>query len=234
MIKRDLSPLGMGLQYAGDKSAQRAIIVFQEAFGVNDHIRDVTERFAHNGFFAVAPEIFHRDGSIEVAYDNFQAAMGALGNLSKDGLTSDITETANYLGSLGFGPANIGVVGYCMGGGLSLYTNTLGLVGAAISFYGGGVATGRFGLPSLIELAPTLKAPWLGLYGDLDQGIPVDQVESLRQAARESSVHTEIVRYPNAQHGFHCDVRDGSYNAEDAADAATRTYEFLSTHLVDS
>ena len=231
MIVRTVLSNGLGLQCAGSIESERAIIVLQEAFGVNDHIREVTERFAQHGYYAVAPELFHRDGSPEVAYDNFQDAMGAMGHLNADGFDEDLKLTAAHLSELGFSASSIGVVGYCMGGTVSLYADTLGIVGAAVTFYGGGVATGRFGLAPLVELASELKAPWLGLYGDVDQGIPIEQVEALRVSAARAHVVTEIVRYSDAQHGFHCDGRAQVFNPPAAADAAQRTYEFLEAHL---
>ncbi|MHB8452253.1 MAG: dienelactone hydrolase family protein, partial [Mycobacteriales bacterium] len=98
------------------------------------------------------------------------------------------------------------------------------------TFYGGGVSAGRFGLPSLVDMAPGLKTPWLGLYGDLDQGIPVEQVESLRDAIAKAPVPTEIVRYPEAGHGFHCDARD-SYHQPSAGDAWQRTLDWFTGGL---
>ena len=84
------------------------------------------------------------------------------------------------------------------------YAATLRASGAAVTFYGGGVAEGRFGLPSLLDQAPNLQTPWLGLFGDLDQGIPVADVEKLREATDTVKVPTEIVRYTDADHGFNC------------------------------
>ena len=222
---------GVPVQIAGEHSAKRAVIVIQEAFGVNDHIREVTDRFGAAGYFAVAPELFHRDGSPEIAYDDFKSAMAPMGNLAATNIESDIRATLAYLASLGFQSENIGIVGYCMGGTVALAIDTLDLVGAAVTFYGGGVTTGRFGFAPLVELATQLRAPWLGLYGDLDQGIPVEQVEQLREAAARSSVASEIVRYGDAEHGFHCDQRPGSYNEVAAKDAATRTYGFFDANL---
>ncbi len=224
---------GLPIYTRGSDSSSRAVIVIQEAFGVNDHILDVTQRFADHGYFAVAPVLFHRDGSITAPYDDFQQAMAALGNLTRDGLTDDVVATAQFLNSKGFAAPNIGIVGYCMGGGIALYADTLGVVGAAVSFYGGGVQNGRFGLPSLIELAPELKSPWLGLYGDLDQGIPVEQVEALREAAATSLTSTDIIRYADGAHGFHCNEREAVYNPVAAADAAQRTYDFFAANLTD-
>lgn len=220
------------IHVAGSPTSRRAVIVLQEAFGVNDHIRDVTERFGAHGFYAVAPELFHRAGSPELAYDQFPDAMAALGTLSAAGLTADLEASASYLVARGYPTASIGVVGYCMGGSVAFYAATLGIVGAAASFYGGGVATGRFGLSSLLELAPHLTCAWLGLYGDLDKGIPVEQVENLREATSANAQSTEIVRYADAEHGFHCDGRPAVFNAVAAADAAARTYAFFDEHLV--
>lgn len=231
MITRHLTPNATPLQTAGDPSVAHAVIVLQEAFGVNDHIRDVTERFAEAGYYAVAPELFHRTGSQEVAYDNFPDAMAAMAELNKDGLTQDLLETSTFLQEAGFPVASTAIVGFCMGGSVSFYAATLGIVGAAASFYGGGVATGRFGLPSLLELAPQLSSAWIGLYGDLDKGIPIDQVEELRTAVATTDRVSELVRYPDADHGFHCDGRPAVYNADAAKDAYRRTLDFFAAHL---
>jgi len=225
-------PAGFPLYASGTTDSPRAIIVLQEAFGVNGHIRGVADRFADEGFLAVAPQLFHRDGSPEIPYDDFASAMPFMANLTKQGITNDLSATTDFLTSLGFHAPNIAAVGYCMGGTVSFFAATLGTIGAAASFYGGGVATGRFGLPPLLDLAAELACPWLGLYGDLDQSIPVDQVEALRDATRASSVTTEIVRYPEGQHGFHCDARPGAYNEAAALDAHARTLAFFAEHLV--
>jgi len=224
---------GFPVYAAGSTDAPRAVIVIQEAFGVNDHIRQVVDRFADAGDFAVAPALFHRDGSPEISYDDFPEAMKYMANLTRDGITNDLNATTDFLATLGYHAANIGVVGYCMGGSVSFYAATLGSVGAAATFYGGGIENGRFGLPPLLELAKELTCPWLGLYGDLDQGIPVEQVEELRAATATSSFHTEIVRYADAQHGFHCDARPAAYNRAAAEDAAQCTLDFFDEELSD-
>ena len=96
-----------------------------------------------------------------------------------------------------------------------------------------GIAQGRFGVASQLELAPELQAPWLGLYGDEDQGIPVDEVEALRTAVAAAKVETEIVRYPDAGHGFNCDMRD-SYHEPSAVDAWRRALEWFERHLASA
>jgi carboxymethylenebutenolidase len=118
-----------------------------------------------------------------------------------------------------------------MGGSVTFFAATSRAIGAAVTFYGGGVDQGRFGLPSLIEQAPNLKTPWLGLYGDLDKGIPTEEVERLREAVSSAPVATEIVRYADADHGFNCNDRASVFNATAAADAWQRTLAWFDTHL---
>jgi carboxymethylenebutenolidase len=228
---RHILSTGLPVNEAGNKDSPLAIIVLQEAFGVNDHIRDVTDRFATEGYFAVAPELFHRENSPEVAYDDFPSALSALGALSRDDLGSDLSDTSNYLQSLGFAPSNTAIVGYCMGGTVATFANTLGLVGASASFYGGGVSAGRFGLPSMIDMVRDLTAPWIGLYGQLDKGIPHEQVEALSSALSHSSHATILHYYPEADHGFHSDDRHPVYNKAVATAAARETLDFFAQHL---
>ena len=231
MTTRTVTDNGTPLQVFGSPDAPRGLIVLQEAFGITDHIREVSQRFADQGYYVVAPELFHRVGSPEFDYDDYASVAPAMATLNPDGLAEDLTGAATFLNVAGYPNASIGVVGYCMGGSVAFYADTLGLVGAASTFYGGGVATGRFGLAPLVELAASLRAPWLGLYGDLDQGIPPEDVEALRTAAAGSPVATEIVRYPNANHGFNCDARPAAYNADAAADATQRTLDFFAANL---
>jgi carboxymethylenebutenolidase len=210
--------------------ARGAVVVFQEGFGLNSHIREITRRLADAGWRAVAPALFHRQGSPVLAYDDLTSVGPVMQELTAGGITTDVVSTLDYLDTAGFPPARTGVVGFCMGGSVSFYAGTLRPLGAAVTFYGGGVSEGRFGLPSLIELAPSLATPWLGLYGDRDAGIPVESVENLRLAAARAPVPTELVRYAEADHGFNCDERS-SYAPDAAADAWRRTLAFFDQHL---
>ena len=227
------APAGFPVYASGSTDAARAVIVVQEAFGVNDHIRGVADRLADEGYLAVAPQLFHRDGSPEIAYDDYASAVPLMANLTKQGLTNDLNATTDFLATLGFHAPNIAAIGFCMGGTVSFFAATLGTVGAAASFYGGGVATGRFGLAPLIELSTDLQCPWIGLYGDLDLSIAVEDVEALRQATDALSVATQIVRYREAKHGFHCDARPDSFNEAAAIDARARALAFFAQHLCD-
>jgi carboxymethylenebutenolidase len=212
-------------------AAKGGIVVVQEAFGVTSHIQEIARRLADAGWHAVAPAFFHRQGSPVLAYDDFAAVMPIMKELTAEGITTDLTAALDHLAAAGFAAPQSGVVGFCMGGSVTFYAATLRALGGAVTFYGGGVAEGRFGLPSLIDLAPALQTPWLGLYGDIDQGIPVADVEQLRTATAATSVPTEIVRYPDADHGFNCNDRPAVFNAPAAADAWSRTLDWFEQHL---
>ena len=210
--------------------ARGAVIVVQEAFGVNDHIRDVASRFADAGFLAVAPRLFHRSGDPELGYEDMTEVMPYIMQLQADEIEADLEATLAYLGGLGFEPSRVAVVGFCMGGSISFVAACYWKLGAAVTFYGGGVAQSRFGFAPLFDLAPTLQTPWLGIFGDLDASIPIVEVQGLESAVAKTAAPTEVVRYPDANHGFHCDARD-SYHEPSAKDAWQRTLAFLETHI---
>lgn len=211
--------------------APAAVIVIQEAYGVTDHIKDVTDRFAKAGYLAVAPSLFHRTGSPVLDYADRDGAMALLPTLTDEGLTADVQDTLLLLASEGFDADRVAIVGFCMGGTVSFVVGARIAMLAAVTFYGGGITQGRFGMPSMLELAPIRRSPWLGLFGDLDQGIPAEQVEALRAATAEGPVPAEIVRYPNGKHGFHCDDRPAVFDRDSAADAWARTLAFIAAAL---
>lgn len=214
-----------------DGTARGAVVVLQEAFGVNEHIEDVTRRCAAAGYRAVAPHLFHRSGDPVLDYGNLEKIRPHMLALSEGGLLTDLDASLGYLADVGFAARRVGVVGFCMGGSVTFLAAARRALGAAVTFYGGGVVEGRFGMPSLAELAPGLQTPWLGLFGDDDQGIPVAHVETLREAAERAAVPTEIVRYAGAGHGFHCDARPDSYNAAAATDGWARTLAWFEAHI---
>jgi carboxymethylenebutenolidase len=211
-------------------AARGAVIVVQEAFGVTDHIEDVCRRFADAGYRAVAPHLFHRSGDPVIGYDEMDKVIPHIMELKADDLLADLDATIDRLGEAGFEPAQIGIVGFCMGGSVVFLAAARRSLGAGVTFYGGGVSQGRFGMPPLVELATELKTPWLGLFGDADQSIPVADVEALRAAVAGARVPAEIVRYPGADHGFHCDARS-SYHEASAKDGWKRTLDWFGSHL---
>src|SRR5215475_2432537 len=217
---------------APEAKATGSVIVIQEAFGVNDYIRDVTGRFAAAGFRAVAPTMFHRAGGGTAPYDDFSKVMPLFQGVTDDGIVADVDATVGHLRRAGFDDRHIGIVGFCFGGRVTFLAATRRRLGAAVGFYGGGIVTKRLPLfEPLIDDADKLSTPWLGLFGDEDSGIPVADVEQLRATLdRETRTAHEIVRYPGAEHGFHCDVRP-SYNDTAARDGWRRTLDWLRRHL---
>jgi carboxymethylenebutenolidase len=206
--------------------------VLQEAFGVNPHIEDVTRRLAGAGYHAVAPHLFHRTGSPAIAYDDVSSVMPHIEALTNEGLIADVETTIAYLQKAGWEADQIAVVGFCMGGRSSfLVAGTLAL-GAAVGFYGAGIVTARrANVGSLLGLVPEMSTPWLGLFGDADRSIPIEDVERLRaELGARAPVDTAVARYAEADHGFHCDARS-SYSAEAAGDAWRRTLEWFDAHL---
>jgi carboxymethylenebutenolidase len=212
-------------------AARGGIVVVQEAFGVTAHLQGVCRRLAEAGYTAVAPALFHRVGSPVLDYGDFEAVRPAMMSLTAGGIETDLDAAFAELTNRGFGSARTGIVGFCMGGTVAMFAATQWPLGAAVTFYGGGVAQGRFGFPSLLDIAAELRSPWLGLYGDRDQGIPVDEVEALRRVVAAAQVPTEIVRYPEAGHGFNCDDRPDAFHEPSATDAWRRTLAWFDEHL---
>jgi len=190
--------------------ARGAIVIVQEAFGVNPYIEDVTRRAAAAGYHAVAPDLFHRSGPGSVVeYGKFELVMQYFQDLgSDDAILVDFDAALAHLRAAGFENGRIGTVGFCFGGRVSFLVALRHALGASVGLYGGGIVNARFPqFPALVGEVASLQTPWLGLFGDQDGSIPVDDVEQLRDALRRAPVETEIVRYPDAGHGFHCDQR---------------------------
>ena len=224
-------PMDLYEAHAGRIEPKGAVIVVQEAFGVNDHIQDVTRRFAAAGYHAVAPAFFHRAGGGTAPYDDFAQVMPLFEDMSDDGILADVDATIAHLEAEGFDRPRIGIEGFCFGGRVTFLVAARRALGAAVGFYGGGIAAaGGLPFPPLIGESSSLQTPWLGLFGDLDKGISVESVEELRTALDGAPVAADIVRYPDADHGFHCDVR-ASYHAESAADGWRRALEWFDAHL---
>jgi carboxymethylenebutenolidase len=214
-----------------DGGAATAVIVIPEAFGLNGHIEEITERLAAAGHRAVGLDIFHRSGGGTAPYDNFEKVLPLFEGLTDDGLLDDIDAARGHLHAAGLADGAIGIVGFCFGGRTTFLAAVRRALGASVGFYGGGIVTGRFPqFPPLAADAAALQTPWLGLFGDQDASIPVDDVEQLRRALQATSVDTDVVRYAEAGHGFHCDRRD-DYRPDDAKDAWARALSWFAAHL---
>lgn len=214
----------------GDASS--AVIVIHEALGVTDYVEDVVRDFASLGYHAVAPALFHRAGGGTALLGDFKTVAQLFEGLTDAGIVADLSATIDHLHEQGFADESIGIVGFCWGGRVTFLASLEFPLGAAVGFYGGGIVTPRFPrLSPLLERAGELKTPWLGIFGDLDTVIPVEDVETLRARLDGLDVPTEVLRYATAEHGFHNRSRP-SYNAEAATMAWQRTLDWLARHLV--
>jgi carboxymethylenebutenolidase len=179
------------------------LLVFQEAFGVNAHIRDITERFAREGYHSLAPELFHRTGpGFEGDYTNFEVAMPHVRALREQDLEADARAAYAWLdASLGTAGTPIACIGFCMGGRVSFLTNSLLPVKAAVSFYGGGIAPNPM-IAGLLSRAGDLHGPQLLFWGGLDRHIGPEQTQAVSEALRKAGKPFVNVEFADADHGF--------------------------------
>ena len=219
----------------GDGS-RPAVIVFMEIFGVNSHIRDVTERVAREGYLALSPDFFHRTGpGLELGYDDagMQEGMGHLMQLTADGMVADAQAAIAYLkGRPDVAGDRIGCMGFCIGGHMTYLTACETEVRAAASYYGGGIAVdpGPGGAPASVSRTPKIRGRIHCYFGAQDAMIPPDQIETIRAALSGAGVRHEVHVYDTADHGFHCDQRD-SYDEPSARDAWDRTLRLFREEL---
>jgi carboxymethylenebutenolidase len=209
-----------------EEGAYPGLLVFQEAFGVNAHIRDIAGRFAREGFVAVAPELFHRTGAgFEGRYDDFPSVVPHMKALNDASMGADLRAAHDWVrGSIG-AELPIFAIGYCMGGRAAfLAALTLPLAGA-ISYYGGGIAPNTTN-PGLLGRASGVQAPLLLFWGGRDKHIPPEQVRAVTDVLRAAGKNFVNVEISNADHGFFCDAR-ASYSPAAALLAWPLTLAFL-------
>jgi carboxymethylenebutenolidase len=208
-----------------------AIIVIQEIFGVNAHIRDVTERFARLGYVAIAPAIYQRLApGFETGYTPSDVQLGRQykEQTKTDELLSDLRAVAAYLNTLpDVKPEAIGCIGFCFGGLVTYLAATLPEIKAAASFYGAGIPVWSpgGGQPTL-AYTPQIKAVLYAFFGLEDASIPPEHVDQIAAELEKYQIPHRIFRYAGADHGFFCDQR-ASYHPEAAADAWQQVQELF-------
>jgi carboxymethylenebutenolidase len=214
----------MPVYYARPANAQNppVILVAMEIFGLHEYIKDVTRRLGKLGAFAIAPDYYFRKGTDLTKITDIPQLMPIVNSKPDAELLSDLDATVAWAKSQGGDTSRLGIMGFCRGGRTVWeYAAHNKDIKAGVAFYGSLVdppAQKSLWPKNPIELAPEMKAPVLGLYGEADQGIPVSQVDTLKGALQTAGKTFEIKIYPGAPHGFHADYRP-SYRKEAAEDA---------------
>ncbi|MBB3223011.1 dienelactone hydrolase family protein [Pseudoduganella umbonata] len=196
------------------------IVLIQEIFGVNAHIRSVAEQYAADGYVVLAPDLFWRQGAhIELAYDeaDWKKAVALKGATDTQKAVADVAATIRALRGLD-GVQNVASIGYCFGGLLSYLAAAAGNVDAAVAYYGGGIQ-------NQLDKADDVTVPLLMHFGGKDSHIPNDAVKSIAERFGDRD-NVEIHVYPDAEHGFNCSHR-GSYHQRSAVEAHGHTLLFL-------
>jgi len=199
------------------------LLLFQEAFGVNHHIRSVSDRFAAEGYVVIAPELYHRTAppGFEGSYSDFPAVMPHARAVTTETAEADIQSAYDGLRANDKVKASeISSVGFCMGGRVSFIANSSVRLRAAVSFYGGGIA------PGLLDRAAKLQAPSLLIWGGLDKHITPEHRRAVAEAlSAEKKIYVNA-EFSRADHGFFCDERS-AYELHSARQAWALTLEFL-------
>lgn len=207
-----------------------AVILVSEIFGLHEYIRDTARRLAKAGYVAIAPDFFVRAGDPSAIEDR-AAIMKIVSTATDAQVTGDVTAALNWLKAQPFVDAGrVGITGYCWGGAV-VWESIARVPGlkAGVAWYGR-LSSGMAADPANknpLDLAADLKAPVLGLYGEKDQGIPLSDVEKMREALKAAGkTGSDIIVFPGAQHGFHADYRP-SYDKASADDAWGKMLAFF-------
>lgn len=211
-----------------------ALLVLQEAFGVNHHIKNVCQRLADHGYIALAPELFHRTGhGVELGYTDMSQVMPHFSRLTNSGIEMDV---AAGLAALRADPrvdeSRVGVIGFCVGGFATFLAAERTDAAAFVAFYGGGVLRARPGiaLEPLIEDANRIRKPILLVFGGQDQSIPAEDVKAIGDRLTSLGKTHTIVTLPEGGHGFACDDR-AAYHQPSSDEAWQTTYDWLAKTL---
>jgi carboxymethylenebutenolidase len=204
-----------------ENSVRGGLVVLHEAEGVTDAVHALVSSLAGEGWLTIAPHIYHGgDEHFEPHQANEK-----LQTLSGESVLADTDAACLWLADHGVTSDRTGLIGFDLGGAVAMVVAASRSLGAAVTVASGGIVKPLSeGLPSLIEIAPELACPWLGIYGDQDEDISVEEVEKLRDAASSSSVATDVVRFAAAGHRFDTD-------SDAAAEAWQRALNWLDVHL---
>lgn len=209
------------------------ILVIQEIFGVHEYIKDICRRLAREGYMAIAPQMYARQGDV-LTLSNIDEIRAIVAKVPDAQVMSDLDAAVAFAKSTGKADtARLGITGFCWGGRITwLYAAHNPSIKAGVAWYGRLTGEKNELTPRHpIDAAAGLKAPVLGLYGSADQGIPVATVDQMRAACTAAGKTCEIVVYDNAPHAFHADYRP-SYRAEPAKDGWTKLLAWFRLHAI--
>lgn len=209
------------------------ILVISEIFGVHEHIADIARRFAKLGYLAIAPDFFVRQGNPAVYPTIAELNKEIISKVPDEQVFGDLDAYVAWAGQNGGNPDKIGINGFCWGGRIVwLYSARNPKIKAGAAWYGRIVGEKSALQPQHpIDIAPTLKAPVLGLYGGKDGGIPVATVEQMKEALAKTGNKSEFIVFPNSGHAFNADYRS-SYVEADAKEGWKRAIEWFKSHGV--
>lgn len=209
------------------------ILVVSEIFGVHEHIADVARRFAKQGYLALAPELFVRQGDPSSYGTVPEVIREVVSKVPDAQVMGDLDACVAWAADNGGNVAKLGITGFCWGGRISwLYAAHNSGVGAAVAWYGRLIGDKTPLMPAQpVDIGTTLKPPVLGLYGGKDGGIPLETVEKMKTELAKGNSKSEFVVYPNSGHAFHADYRP-SYVEADAKDAWQRCLAWFRAHGV--
>jgi carboxymethylenebutenolidase len=215
------------------KSKLPVILVISEIFGVHEHIADVARRFAKQGYLALAPELFVRQGDPSKIADIATLMKDIISKTPDAQVMADLDACVAWAAANGGNVDKLGITGFCWGGRITwMYSSHNPKVKAGVAWYGRLVGDSTPNTPKHpVDIAPALTVPVLGLYGAKDTGIPLESVEKMKAALSKGSSRSEFVVYPDAGHAFHADYRP-SYNEKDARDGWTRALAWFRAHGV--
>jgi len=209
------------------------VLVVCEIFGVHEHIADVARRLAHQGYLAIAPELFERQGDAG-SYGETSKLIAEVVSQARDvQVLADLDACVSWAATQGGDTGRLGITGFCWGGRIVwIYAAHNPALTAGVAWYGPVARAYAAGDKAAIELAPRIKAPMLGLYGADDGGIPNDTLEQMRMALKAAgNTRSEIVLYPDTPHAFFADYRP-SYRRAQADDGWRRCLAWLKAHGV--
>ncbi|WP_192456419.1 dienelactone hydrolase family protein [Musicola keenii] len=209
------------------------VLVVQEIFGVHEHIRDICRRLAKLGYLAIAPELYFRQGDPQQYHDIPTLMAELVSTVPDTQVLSDLDHATHWAIRQGGDASRLAITGFCWGGRISwLYAAHNPQLKAAVAWYGRLTGAKTLTSPTHpVDIATSLIAPVLGLYGGQDAGIPLEQVDIMRQALRAANADAEIVVYPQAEHAFYADYRP-SYHEASAKDGWQRMLDWFAQHGV--